>query len=103
MTRSLRLIGEAAADLAGAVEWYEAHRAGLGSELLRELARTLEQLSENPRLGAPVRLRGSTSVRRVRLDRFPYRVVYAAGPDEIVIVAVAHASRRPDFWRGRVQ
>lgn len=101
MTRPLRLVGEAAADLAGAVAWYEVHRAGLGSELLRELARTLDLLSENPRLGTPVRQRGTTGLRRLQIDRFPYAVVYAGNPDEIVIVAVAHLSRKPDFWQGR--
>lgn len=102
MTRSLWLVGEAAADLAGAVEWYETHRAGLGAELLRELSRTLERLSENPGLGPPIRLRGARDLRQMRLDRFPYRVVYVANSDEIVIVAVAHSSRKPDFWRSRV-
>ena len=101
MTRPLRLVGEAAADLAGAVEWYEAHRAGLGAELMREVARTLELLSENPEIGTPVRIRGSTGMRRLRIGRFPYGLVYAANPDEIVIVAVAHSSRKPGFWRGR--
>jgi plasmid stabilization system protein ParE len=72
VTRPVRLVGEAAADLAGAVHWYEGHRPGLGSELLRELAAALELLSGNPRLGAPVRLRGLTGLRRLRLDRFPY-------------------------------
>jgi hypothetical protein len=74
VTRSLRLVSEAAADLAGAVEWYETHRAGLGAELVREVTRALER-------------RG---------------VVYVARPDEIVVVAVVHSSRRPNFWRGGI-
>lgn len=35
------------------------------------------------------------------VKRYPFRVVYQEGPERIVIVAVAHAKRRPRFWRGR--
>jgi plasmid stabilization system protein ParE len=33
--------------------------------------------------------------------RFPYSVVYQALFDAIYVVAVAHSSRSPDYWRGR--
>jgi plasmid stabilization system protein ParE len=40
--------------------------------------------------------------RWVRVQRFRYILVFRRkGPDEVVIVAVAHTSRRPGYWRRR--
>jgi hypothetical protein len=35
------------------------------------------------------------------MRRFPYSLIYAALVDEIRILAVAHHSRRPGYWRDR--
>lgn len=32
---------------------------------------------------------------------FPYQIVYQISPDEILIIAFAHAKRRPGYWRPR--
>lgn len=34
--------------------------------------------------------------------RFPYGVIYATDPEEIVILAIAHMHRRPGYWRDRL-
>lgn len=41
-------------------------------------------------------------VRSRDVDMFPYRVVYFVRDGELVIVAFAHQSRRPGYWRERV-
>jgi hypothetical protein len=40
-------------------------------------------------------------VRRVVLRRFPYALIYAIKPQEILVLAVAHHSREPGYWHGR--
>jgi hypothetical protein len=42
------------------------------------------------------------NVRRCRLSRFPYGVLYVHEPDGIVVVAVMHMHRNPDYWRDRL-
>ena len=37
------------------------------------------------------------------LRRFPFSVVYAVVADLVYIVAVAHGSREPGYWRLRIQ
>ena len=40
--------------------------------------------------------------RQVRIVRFPYVLIYRSVSDEkILIVAVAHTSRQPDYWQDR--
>lgn len=41
--------------------------------------------------------------RRVILDRFPFSVVFRERLQDIQIIAVAHASRRPGYWAKRLR
>jgi toxin ParE1/3/4 len=38
-------------------------------------------------------------LRALPVSRFPYSFVYFLGEDEIVVVAVAHQSRLPGYWK----
>jgi plasmid stabilization system protein ParE len=41
--------------------------------------------------------------RRYLLRRFPFSIVYRVEAHRILIVAVAHSRRRPDYWSSRIQ
>jgi plasmid stabilization system protein ParE len=69
----------------------------LGNAFISEFERSVRLLLEYPRLGA--KWRGDT--RRLPLRRFPYSIFYEVGDAEVRVLAVAHQSRKPDFWRGR--
>jgi hypothetical protein len=47
--------------------------------------------------------RGAAGVKRLLLKRFPYDIVVRELPEEIIVVAVAHQSRRPGYWQDRLQ
>ena len=36
------------------------------------------------------------------MKRFPYTIVYTEFAEEILIIAVAHTSREPGYWRRRL-
>jgi len=40
--------------------------------------------------------------RRLVLHRFPFSIVYLDDPETVNIVAVAHAKRKPGYWKMRV-
>ena len=42
-------------------------------------------------------------LRHFVLKRFPFSVVYAATDELVYIMAVAHGSREPGYWRARVR
>jgi plasmid stabilization system protein ParE len=81
-----------------AIEYYEGQAIGLGGTLDADLQHTLDFIVESPSLGSPYE-RGT---RRVLLRRFPYLVVYRTLVDRILVVAFAHAKRRPGYWADRV-
>jgi hypothetical protein len=96
---SVRLLEPAAQELDEAVSWYNAQVQGLGDAFLVEVLRVVSLIERYPRAWHPL----GESTRRCRLSRFPYGVVYAVEPEEILIVALAHLHRRPDYWRGRLR
>jgi toxin ParE1/3/4 len=52
-----------------------------------------------PLAGSP----GPASTRRVMVKGFPFSVVYLQDNGGIVVVALAHHSRRPGYWIGRLE
>jgi plasmid stabilization system protein ParE len=89
----------AATELTHAIRWYEQQRAGLGGELFDAIAKTVELIRTHPEIGAPRPTRRPS--RQLRVSRFPYTVVYRIREDDIYVVAIAHTSRRPDYWKHR--
>ena len=39
--------------------------------------------------------------RECPVKRFPFRIVYRVAADRILVVAIAHAKRRPGYWTNR--
>lgn len=35
------------------------------------------------------------------MDRYPFQVIYRQEADEVIVIAVAHAKRKPEYWKGR--
>lgn len=104
MTKPIRPDPEAEAEIDHEIRFYERESAGLGDELWSELQRTVRLISEHPLIGEVVpRVRVTPSVRRIRLRRFPFYLVYRDFVDEIELVALAPMSKRPRYWRTRLE
>ena len=93
----------AEAELLKAVLWYEEGEVGLGDRLLAAVEKTSETLIEWPYSGSLwTHSEVPVGVRRIPLKTFPYQLVYVTEP-RLVIVAVAHMKRQPDYWRERLR
>ncbi|HEX6084132.1 MAG TPA: type II toxin-antitoxin system RelE/ParE family toxin [Thermoanaerobaculia bacterium] len=92
-----RLHPEAEQELAEAREWYAVRSEVAAQAFSLEISRAIERIIEAPRR-YPLGRRGE---RRFVLDRFPYTILYRVREEDIFITAVAHHSRRPDYWRDR--
>jgi len=89
----------ATAELEQAVAWYEQHELGLGERLYIAFQETRLFIRHNPQAGSPY----DHKTRKWRVPGFPYKVVYFDLPDQIVIVAITHDSRRPGYWHKRLR
>jgi toxin ParE2 len=94
---NVRLVAPAAAELDEAVAWYAAQEPGLERRFIDEM-RTAKRIAERPHAWRPL----GDGVRRFRLGRFPYGLIYVVEAGEIVILAIAHLHRKPNYWRSRL-
>jgi plasmid stabilization system protein ParE len=90
---------EAEQELYEAASRYESEVSELGFRFADEVERVILLLLDHPELGS----RLDDELRHFVLRRFPFSVVYAVASDVVYIVAVAHGSREPGYWRPRVQ
>lgn len=93
----IRFLEAAQRELDEAVEYYNAEAPELGQAFLLETLTVLEHIKQFPYAWHPL----SPNTRRCRLRRFPYGVVYGVGTDEIIVIALAHLHRVPQYWRFR--
>lgn len=42
------------------------------------------------------------NARHCRIPHFPFGIVYIDMSDRVVVIAVAHTRRDPDYWKGRI-
>lgn len=87
----------ATAELTHAIRWYEQQRTGLGAEVLDAITETIDLIRTHPEIGVPRSTRRPS--RQLHANRFPYNVVYRIRDNDIYVVAVAHTSRRPNYWK----
>jgi plasmid stabilization system protein ParE len=104
MGKPWRLHRAAERELDEAADRYDAEREGLGREFLREVQATVEQLARTPGMGAPApEVPPDLTIRRFRVRRFPYWVVYLELHHEYRVLAVAHERRHSSYWRVRLE
>ena len=79
--------------------WYlQEASARIAAGFLDDFEDTLALLKTHPEIGEP----GGSNTRRLIFQRHPYTVVYQLKGDTIEIVAIAHHSRQPEYWAGRL-
>lgn len=80
------------------VRWYRLHAGDpIAQGFKSELSRVIDSVRRFPHIGPPY----MASTRRVVLKGYPYLFVYTPQPDSIWVIAVAHCSRKPGYWRRR--
>lgn len=92
-----RLLPPAEEEMTEAALYYEAARSGFGDIFLDDIQHAIDAIRERPEIGAMV----AYGFRRVLVRRFPFSIVYAVEAEAIVVVAVSHQRRRPEYWKAR--
>ena len=86
-------------ELDESVVFYENRQRGLGQRFYAGYRESLSRIQDNPMTGFPT----EKGTRTYRISsRFPFGVVFQERGDQILIVAVWHFSRRPEYWVDRL-
>jgi plasmid stabilization system protein ParE len=87
----------AAAEVDAAVQWYAERSPVAARAFAAEVNACVERVADAPDRW-PSYVHGT---RRYLFPHFPFSLIYRLRNGEIEIVAVAHHSRRPGYWRSR--
>ena len=95
--RAVEFHPDAVAEAQAAAEWYRQRSETAADALLVELDRAVVRIADAPSRW-PIFLLGT---RRFLLRRFPFAVVYREVGETVQVIAVAHARRKPGYWKER--
>jgi toxin ParE1/3/4 len=88
----------AVGDVKSAVAWYRKRSPKAAGNFIEEVRRAAETILVSPERWPP----GVNNTRRFLLWRFPFSIIYSEHESAVMIWAVAHANRRPEYWQNRL-
>jgi toxin ParE1/3/4 len=88
---------EAIAEAEAAAQFYAECQKGLDARFVAALDDAIDRICRNPEIYREV----ETGVRKCRLMRFPYGVIFREQKETIEIIAVMHLRRKPGYWKAR--
>ncbi|MGB5312826.1 MAG: type II toxin-antitoxin system RelE/ParE family toxin [Polyangiales bacterium] len=99
-----QLLRQAERELELARQWYDEQRYGLGLVFFDAYEEAVRHAQEFPDAGtAFVGPDLGRSVRKFPFQGFPFYLVTSVIDETLVVIAVAHAKRKPGYWLQRIQ
>ena len=89
----------AEAELLNEIGYLELRAKGLGRRFFAEVRRAESLIVQFPESAEEIR----PGIRKRLLRQFRYSLIYSIEKDGLLILAVAHHSRRPGYWVGRAR
>ena len=86
-------------EMFAAADFYEGCCPGLGREFTDNTEKAFAEILARP-LSFPAYK--TTGTRKCLAHRFPYLIFFVQRRDDVWVVAVAHASRKPGYWKDRL-
>ena len=96
--KRIRFLSPAEIEMFDAAAYYETRVPELGTDFISTIEIAVFDLSDEPEKWPVI----GKEIRRRILPRFPYSILYKIDPEEIIIVAIMHQKRRPNYWINRL-
>lgn len=89
---------EALAEFEDAALYYAQKQPGLELRFIASVEACIQRITQRPSSYPAL----EQDIRRCLTRVFPYAVLYTVEPEFILIVAVMHCHRKPNYWRERI-
>ncbi len=97
---AFQLDNAAEAEFYDIVDYYKQFDHALSRDFIDEFDSTVQRLIKYPKAGHPY----LHQTKRIFLNRFPYAIVYKIYNDQLIMVfAVMHMKRKPNYWEKRLK
>jgi plasmid stabilization system protein ParE len=94
----LRFHEAAENELRKAIGYFETQRTGLGRRFLAEVRRARLHLTCFPESAPEI----GPGIRKYVIRKFRFSLIYSVEDDGLLVLAVAHNRRHPEYWVGRI-
>ncbi|MGB1017150.1 MAG: type II toxin-antitoxin system RelE/ParE family toxin [Nannocystaceae bacterium] len=91
------LTAEASAELREATAWYTARSRMVGRRFVDAYKHGRGLIAEAPARWMEI----EPGIRSLRLERYPYSLIYVVEDNLALVLAVMHQRQHPDTWRDR--
>jgi toxin ParE1/3/4 len=88
---------DALAEYADAVKYYVNQNSNIAQAFINSIENAVYRIRESSTLYPEI----DEDVRRCMVKKFPYAVLYTIEEDYLLILAVMHCSREPNYWKDR--
>lgn len=100
----VRILPEALHEATEPAIWYSDRQSTLGASFIAAIEQAFQTIQLDPDSLSPLETyEGPHDIRRLQLKCFPYLVICLYRPDEILVVAIAHTRRHPNYWLNRAK
>lgn len=79
------------------VNWYQSKGNQLDTQFILDFNRTIRRMIAYPLSCTPIK----TDKKRCLLSKFPYGIIFQMDNQTIIVLAVMHLHREPDYWIDR--
>jgi plasmid stabilization system protein ParE len=89
-----RFLGPARKEFLAEVARYEQAQSGLGQRFATSVQAATARALAFPNAGTPA----ASGTRKITVKSFPFSIIYRSDKAGIMVIAIAHHSRRPGYW-----
>ena len=80
-----------------AIEFYGLQSEDLGEKFILEIDKTISIIKNYPEGYSEY----TKNTRKAVVNIFPYNIIYSVYKEVIIIIAIAHQHRKPNYWGNR--
>ncbi len=93
----LIICSAAETDYTESLVWYAGRSQDAANDFDNEFDQGIDQILSDPRRFPLCDARH----RYFLMRRFPFRIIYRIDGEDVIVIAVAHTARSPDYWMDR--
>ena len=95
---NFRFHADASTEYERDIRYYKKRQPGLQHRFVAAVEEAIRRILEHPERWRMI----EPDIRRCLTKTFPYSIIYSVQGDAVFIIAVAHGSREPGYWKDRV-
>jgi len=80
------------------ISYYENEQKGLGKKFDLDIKSSLNRIKKFP----TAYIKEKDNIRKCILHKFPFNIIFSIEENHILIIAIAHHHREPDYWIDRI-